>query len=76
MSDFIPGRYPYTYGADYLRILLEESGLPLSLSRSEASFITRLFEKILDLQYGDLSKKLADQYLIKYGIVRDGSSAN
>jgi hypothetical protein len=50
-------RYPYTYAADMLRLLV-----PTKLSRSESSQIRHFIAKILNISDEELAKKLADYF--------------
>lgn len=52
----IPGRYPYTYAADYMR----QSG---QLSRADASTLRKQIARALGMPDHDLAVKLAERYL-------------
>jgi hypothetical protein len=52
-------RYPYTYSADYIRRIADNS----NLSRSKASFIVKQIAEIIGMDEIELKTKIADRYI-------------
>lgn len=59
----IINRYPYTYAADYLRIIMNET-IGLSLSRAEAACIRNRISKAVGIDDEEVAIKMADAYLL------------
>jgi len=64
------GRYPYTYAADFIRMIPEKEfveslgiSIGVKLSRSDASQIRSKIAEIIGMNDRELAEKLADQYL-------------
>lgn len=56
-------RYPYTYSADYIRIIGGYGDKGIRLSRSDASQIRSKIAEIIGMDDNELACKLADYYL-------------
>lgn len=55
-------RYPYTYAADYLRMIGGYDERGCKLSRSDAARIREEIAAVVGMPDEDLARKLADQY--------------
>ena len=58
-------RYPYTYAADHLRLLVGPgaNGISCKISRSDASLIRREIAEVMGVPDKEVAEKLADRYL-------------
>ena len=56
-------RYPYTYAADYVRLVAGHGSDGAKLSRSDAARLTEKIAAAQGVAKEDLSKALADAYL-------------
>jgi hypothetical protein len=57
--DKTDSRYPYTYSADYVRMLTST----LMLSRGDASLIVGRIAEIIGMDDKELKSKIADRYI-------------
>lgn len=78
MSNFIPGRYPYTYCADFIRSIGIEADREIAgtgfkspaLSRADASAIKTELAKAIGMDEHEFACKVADAYMEREGIAR------
>ena len=59
----IINRYPYTYAADHLRIVMNED-IGLHLSRAESSRIRHRISEAIGIDDEEVAIKMADTYLL------------
>lgn len=78
---FIPGRYPYTYAADFMRqhphVIPEEAFMgtdPAGMSRARASVVRAEWARMVGMEESRLAEILADAALELAGITPDWRS--
>lgn len=63
----MPGRYPYTYSADFMRGITET----LVLSRGDAAHMLSVLSDIIGFDREQAACKLADAYLARWNPNKD-----
>lgn len=63
-------RYPYTHACDFIRANVQDFDERLgfyvpTISRSQASQMMRAMSAVLDIQYEELAKKIADYAMLR-----------
>lgn len=78
-SPFTPGRYPYTYAADFLRgnpsVIPTGLPAPLGMSRAQALNLLEMWAALEGRGKFEFASMVADAYLAVWGIRRSDEPA-